>query len=360
MPFQIIRNDITKVAADAIVNTANPLPEVGGGTDWAIHEAAGSELLMARKEIGKIAVGESVATPAFALPAKYVLHTVSPVWYGGQFGEKELLRKAYDSALALADELECKSVAFPLMAAGTYSFPHDIALSTAINAFTEFLFEHKMLIYLVLFSAEAFDKAGTLFDDLKSYIDDNYVSERAEEEYRIDEEAGFINPEHQRVSAYSNRRKAVSPREASSGTGTSQKPTYRDPDDYAEPLEELFRLQRESSFSEYFRDLLKEKDLKNTEVYKRACISRALFSKILSSKDYQPKKDTAIQLAIGLMLDLPQTQKFLEKAGYTLTCGSKTDLVVRYCIERGIYSVYFINDLLYDRGLPLLTTGLKS
>ena len=343
MPLQIIRNDITKVKADAIVNTANPWPEVGGGTDWAIHDAAGPELLAARKEIGKIAVGQSVETPAFELQAKYVLHTVSPAWYGGQFGEKELLRKAYDSALALAEKLGCKSVAFP-----------------SINAFTEFLFEHQMQIYLVLFNAEAFDMAGTLFDDLKSFIDDNYVSDRTEEEYSVDEASGFMNPEHQRATEYSRRRKNARP--SFDGGMAQSAPSVAFESYEADPasLEDILR-QHECSFSEYLLNLLIEKDVRNSEVYKRACISKALFSKILSGKeDYQPKKDTVIQLAIGLQLDMLQTQKLLEKAGYTLTRGSKADLVVEYCIKKKIYSVVFINELLYDCGLPLLKTGLKS
>lgn len=360
MPFQIIRNDITKVKADAIVNTANPLPAIGGGTDWAIHEAAGPELLAARKEIGVIAVGQSAATPAFALPAKYVLHTVSPAWDGGQYGEKELLRKAYDSALALAEKLGCKSVAFPLMAAGTYSFPHDIALSIAINAFTEFLFEHKMQIYLVLFSAEAFDKAGTIFDDLESFIDDNYVSDRTEEEYSVDEELGFMNPEHRRVTEYSRRRKNARPSFDGGMAQSAPSVAFESLGDDTDSIEEILRRQHESTFSEYLLNLLIEKDMKNSEVYKRASISRALFSKILSSKDYQPKKDTVIQLAIGLQLDMPQTQMLLEKAGYTLTRGSKSDLVVEYCIQWKYYSIAFINSLLDDCGLPLLKTGLKA
>ena len=126
MPLKIIRNDITKVAADAIVNTANPRPRIGAGTDHAIHEAAGPELFEARKAIGDIAPGESVETPAFGLPAKYVLHTVSPAWIDGRHREEEELREAYDAALNLAHELKCRSVAFPLRlypsaTASTYS-----------------------------------------------------------------------------------------------------------------------------------------------------------------------------------------------------------------------------------------------
>ena len=175
MPLKIIRNDITKVTADAIVNTANPRPVIGAGTDCAIHNAAGPELLRAREAIGDIPVGSSVETPAFGLPAKYVLHTVCPPWAGGERNETVLLRQAYDRALFLAEKLNCASVAFPLMGAGSYAFPKDTALSVAVSAITDFLMEHDMTVYLVLFNGEAFDLASSLFDDLKSYIDDNYV-----------------------------------------------------------------------------------------------------------------------------------------------------------------------------------------
>ena len=379
MPLQIIRNDITKVAADAIVNTANPEPTIGGGTDYAIHKTAGPELLEARKEIGEIGVGRSVATPAFQLSAKYVLHTVSPVWIDGQHQEEELLRKAYDSALHLADELECKSVAFPLLSAGTYGFPRDRALAVAIQTFTDFLVDHEMLICLVLFNAKAFGIAGSIFDDLKSYIDDNYVRERNEEEYLIDA--------------------AIRPSIAANGPPRSEYRRRRwwhreekerpEPDLFEVPLEDKaqaepdlfesvplelpcemqatvpssladFLDQHEKTFSEYLLDLLRERDGKDSEVYKRAEVSKQLFSKILSNKDYQPTKTTVIQLALGLQLDLAQTQKLLGKAGYTLTRSSKTDLVVQYYIERKIYNVTFINTALDDCGLPLLKTGLKS
>ncbi len=292
-----------------------------------------------------------------------MLHTVSPAWYGGQYEEKELLRRAYDCALALAEKLGCKSVAFPLMATGAYGFPHDIALSIAINAFTEFLFEHNMQIYLVLFNAKAFETAGTIFDDLESFIDDNYVSERTEKEYGIDEASGFVPPESRRGSKYPRRRKNAAPGEPSfAGSFAQSAPSiaYEPFGDDSASIEEILRQQHESTFSEHLLSLLMERDCKFSEVYKRAEISKALFSKILNNRDYQPKKDTAVQLAIGLQLDMPQTQKLLEKAGYTLTRGSKADLVVEYCIRRKYYSIAFINGLLDDCGLPLLKTGLKA
>ena len=357
MPFQIIRNDITKVTADAIVNTANPKPVIGGGTDWAIHNAAGPKLLEARQKIGDIQVGQSVATPAFGLSARYVLHTVSPVWLGGGYNEEEHLREAYDSALNLAKKLGCKSVAFPLLSTGTYGYPHDQALAVAIRAFTDFLLDHKMQIYLVLFSSAAVGVAGSIFDDLKSYIDDNYVSEKNEEEYLIDNlPPGYYD---RRDEALNRRRKE---REAAKGAlsvsfaipAMAPKPMSSG---IPPTLDDMLK-QHEKSFSEYLIDLLIEQDKKNSEVYKRAEVSRQLFSKILKNKDYQPTKSTVIQLAIGLELDLAQTQKFLEKAGYALTRSSKADLVVQYYIEHKVYNVTFINEALYDCGLPLLRTGL--
>ncbi len=365
MPFQIIWNDITKVKADAIVNTANPRPAIGGGTDYAIHTAAGPELLEAREKIGDILIGCSAATPAFRLPAKYVLHTVSPAWIDGEHDEEKLLRKAYDAALNLAAELDCKSIAFPLMAAGTYAFPHGIALSVAIGAFTDFLLQHEMQIELVLFNTEAFRLAGSLFTDLKSYIDSNYVDERHEEEYRID---GVSRPD--RRSRYLEQKgrtrlkweRAHHDAEQALSASEPQTPYIgQKPAAYRPSMSLQDRLdQTEKTFSQYLLDLLMEKDMRNSEVYRRAEVSRQLFSRILNTPHYQPTKSTAIQLAIGLQLDLPQTQKLLETAGYVLTRSSKADLVVQYYIERGEYSIPLINTALYDSKLPLLSTGLGS
>lgn len=364
MPLKIIRNDITKVEADAIVNTANPKPRVGSGTDHAIHEAAGPELFEARKAIGNIAPGKSAATPAFGLPAKYVLHTVSPVWKDGKHNEEALLRKAYDSALELAVKLNCASVAFPLMASGNYGFPHDLALSIAIGAITDFLMDHDITIYLVLFGSEAFGLASSLFDDLKSYVDDHYVAEKKKKEYGPGPHFRRRFENYIREESFSAAEKEVEPDSLMTGAAASmdlfvscdEAPSAaRIEGDLGE-----FLKQHESTFSEFLLDLLKERDGKDSEVYKRAEISKQLFSKIMSNKDYKPTKDTAIQLAIGLKLDLNQTQKLLKKAGYALTRSSKADLVVEYCIKNKIYSVTFINEALSDCGLPLLKTGLKS
>ena len=356
MPFSIIRDDLSRVQADAIVNPANPLPQIGAGTDWAIHEAAGPELLRARERIGELRPGEVAETPAFRLKARYVIHASSPVWEGGAQGEEALLRRAYDAALALADRLGCRSVAFPLLAAGSYGFPRELALTTAIRAFTDFLLEHDMQIDLVLFNGSAFALAGSLFDDLKSYIDDNYVSAKRAMERATENRENRDYRRPPRRTQYPQASQAETIAEESGFPGDMP---MMAPSAFAGSLEELFG-QRESSFTEHLLSLLAERDGKDSEVYRRAEISRQLFSKILNNPHYQPTKSTAIQLAIGLQLDLTQTQRLLEKAGYALTRSSKADLVVQYYIERKIYSVSFINAALDDCGLPPLKTGLKA
>ena len=370
MPLKIIREDITKVNTDAVVNTANPMPVIGAGTDCAIHTAAGQELLEARKRVGRIAPGHSVATPAFALPARYVLHTVSPEWIDGEHREEHQLRKAYLSALNLARRLGCSSVAFSLLAAGNNGFPRDLALSVAVNTFTDYLLEHEITIYLVLFNKEAFGLATSLFDDLKSYIDNHYVDQRIIEESKppfqrpIFEDAVYgdmhsCNAPFMGSADDASFTASLPPPATHKESVQLPAPAKKADFSFSSNLTEILA-KKESTFSELLLEYLKERKGKDSDVYKRAEISKQLFSKILSNKDYQPTKSTALQLAIGLQLDISKTQKLLGKAGYILTRSNKADLVVQYFIRKKIYSVTFINEALYDCGLPLLKTGLKQ
>lgn len=347
MPFEIVRNDITKVKADAIVNTANPYPVVGAGTDTAVHSAAGPQLLEARKEIGYIVPGGSVETPAFALPARYVIHTVTTAWVDGEHGETEILRAAYRSALELADGLGCRSVAFPLLSAGSYGFPPEIALSTAIQEFTDFLLEHDMKVILSVFSKEAYSLAGSLFDDVRAYIDDNYAEERSEEERR----ENYLWKRRRREEL---RREASEQPTDSSFASFNMIASAMPMAENKEDLKALLR-NRESTFVEYLRDLIREKEVSDPEVYRRANMSRQKFNKIINNPEHHPKKDTAIQLAIGLQLDLSETQKLLEKAGYALTRSSKSDIVIEYYIRNSDYNILEIDVALVDAGLPPLS-----
>ena len=185
MPFEIVRNDIVNMHTDAIVNTANPTPVVGYGVDAGVHKKAEENLLKERQKIGDIPFGASAITPGFNLNANYVIHTVGPVWQGGNNNEEALLKSCYTSSLELALKHNCESIAFPLISAGNHGFPKHLALQIAINAFSEFLLKHEMQIYLVVFGSDAFALSEKLFNSVQSYIDDKYIVNKTLDEYGV-------------------------------------------------------------------------------------------------------------------------------------------------------------------------------
>lgn len=339
MPFEIVRNDITNMAVDAIVNTANPKPVIGSGTDAGIHAKAGLALLEARKKIGSIPVGCSAITPGFGLDAKYVIHTVGPVWQGGEHGEENLLRQCYDSALNLALENRCESIAFPLISTGNYGFPKDRALQIAIQAFTTFLLEHEMQIYLVVFHKDAFKLSEKLFNRVASYIDENYVAAKETAEYG----AAFHRSNR---SAYRRRRDM----EVCERSAVFEEPLPCA--SKAMSLEDMLK-QADDGFTETLLKLIDQTGKKDSEIYKKANISKQHFSKIRNNPYYKPTKATAMALAIALELNIEETSDLIGRAGFALTNSSKQDLIVRYFIENKNYNIVEINLALYefDQGL---------
>ena len=340
MPFEIVRNDITNMAVDAIVNTANPKPVIGSGTDAGIHAKAGPALLEARKKIGSIPVGNSAITPGYGLNAKYVIHTVGPVWQGGEYGEEKLLRQCYDSALSLALENRCESIAFPLISTGNYGFPKDRALQIAISAFSAFLPEHEMQIYLVVFHQDAFRLSEKLFHRVASYIDENYVQAKETAEYGAD----F----NRRYRPYARRRRDM---EVCESSAAFEKPLPCA--SKAMSLEDMLK-QADAGFTETLLKLIDKTGKKDSEIYKKANISKQHFSKIRNNPEYKPTKPTAIALALALELDLDATRDLIGRAGYALTNSSKFDLIIRYFIEQGNYNVVEINIALYEFDQNLL------
>ena len=325
MPFEVIRNDITKMKVDAIVNTANPRAVIGAGTDAMIHQAAGPKLLEARRRIGDIAVGKAAITPGYALPAKYVIHTVGPLWEGGQHKEAAHLRACYDRSLLLARDRGCQSIAFPLICAGRYGYPRDEALQIAIAAFTAFLTEHEMQIYLVVFDNDSYRLSEKLFRDVASYIDDHYVKKH---------------------------RLAV--RSVSADASVCESRCFAAPlGGKASSLEDMLK-REDAGFSETLLRLIAQSGKKESEIYKKANLSKQHFSKIRNNPNYQPTKPTAIALALALELELDAVQDLIGRAGYTLTNSSKFDLIILYYIEQKNYNVVEINVTLYDFDQMLL------
>jgi O-acetyl-ADP-ribose deacetylase (regulator of RNase III) len=332
------------MCVDAIVNTANPNPIVGAGVDSAIHQAAGPQLLHARQKIGRIHRGQSEITPAFHLPAKFVIHTVGPIWEDGSHGEEATLRRCYETALNLAASHGCESVAFPLISAGTYGFPKDLALQTAISSISGFLMNHEeMMVYLVVFDRTAYALSEKLFTDVKSYIDENLVSEIRTAEYLYSACPPVLSVRRVREEWNADLDEEVCCK--NSIDEFSYEPPQMEKRERS--LEDLLG-QLGETFPQALERMMKERGLKNPDVYKRANLTRQHFSKILNSEGYQPKKEAVLALAIALKLNLDETRDFLGRAGYALTRNSKMDVIVQFFIESGNYDIYEVEQVLFE------------
>ncbi len=402
MALKIIRNDITKIHCDAIVNTAACRPadtfeEVGNGCDKAIHKAAGAEkLIAARKEIGILAEGEAAITPGFALPAKYVIHAVSPVYVNGKHGEEELLRSCYRNSLRIARENRLSSVAFPLIATGSFGYPQEEGMRIAVDEINAFLLQNDMLIYLVVFGSRATMLGERIYPDLKAYIDHNYVQAKREEEYG-DAHFGSYRPGDREYDPYDEARNEMElrlrrgrnsagrgasarmghmPQAFSAARALSASPAAFDEDrglfadvpeeesledellpEFSEDHErKLKRRLRHMSdtFSEYLMFLITEKKKKPADVYKKAIVDRKVFSKIKNNPKYHPNKMTAMCLCVGAELNLDEARDLLARAGYALAPCDMTDVIFSFFIENRIYDMIELDIQLEEHGLKCL------
>lgn len=356
MPFEIVRNDIVNMQVDAIVNTANPKPIIGYGCDAGIHKKAGPELLQARKKIGAIGVGQVAITPGFDLDAEYVLHAVGPIWQDGAHNEEKLLRQCYDKALSLAWEYKCESIAFPLLSAGNHGFPKALALQIAIAAFSSFLMEHEMQIYLVVFSDDAFALSEKLFHSVASYIDENYILDKKLDEYGVADKRDVREAELMQIRRALERQRNLRYQQElladeecivqSVAMGVDENASAYD---LADLLDET-----DAGFSETLLLLIDRTGKKDSEIYKKANVDRKLFSKIRNNKNYKPSKSTALAFAIALELDLDETKDFIGRAGFALTHSSKFDIIVEYFIKKRNFNIHEINLALFEFDQSLL------
>ena len=393
MPFQIIRDDITKVKADAIVNTANTDVKVGDGVDAAIYEAAGKEqLLEARRKVGILNPGEAAITPAFNLDAKFIIHASGPWWEGGEHDEAKLLRRCYDRSLELARDNGCASIAFPLLATGTNGFPKGLGIQIAVDSFTAFLEENEMDITLVVFGSTSVKISGELALDVKHFIDDKYVEETFAREYRHDilAAASYHEPvlaagpredkerRRRRLPGLFSRKKDKKGREEPGRTpagfanipdGIDEYVPFAEYEDHmigAKPcedaavtcpdmsLEDALKDMYTDSFEKHLQQLINKKGLKNSEVYAAANVSKQYFSKLIKGQ-VKPSKEKVMALAIGLKLNMDEAVDFLRLAGYALSPVSQTDVIVEYFIRHGDYNVMKIDIVLFDYGLDPLS-----
>ena len=327
MPLELVRNDITTMRVDAIVNAANESLMGGGGVDGAIHRAAGPELLAECRTLGGCKTGQAKLTKGYRLPAKYVIHTVGPVWRGGGHGERALLASAYRSSLELALASGCETVAFPLISSGVYGYPKDQALRVAVDTIGEFLLAHDMTVYLVIFDRAAYAIGGKLFADIAAYIDDRYV----------DAHTDRYETQRRRMALESSSMEADTRAPAAAPAGLD------------EALSKL-----DESFSQMLLRKIDERGLTDAQCYKKANIDRKLFSKIRSDIHYKPSKPTAMAFAVALELPLAEAREMLEKAGFAFSHASKFDIIVEYFIAHQNYNILEINEALFAFDQSLL------
>ena len=343
MPFQIIRNDITKVEADVIVNTANPEPVVGDGTDSAVYQAAGKErLLVERIKIGKLSPGQAAITPAFDLSAKYIIHTVGPIWKDGKHGEDDILRSCYSNSLSIAEQVKAESIAFPLISTGVYGFPKNEALDIALSEIGKFLLTHDMNIILVVFDKESFSISEKLIGDIDEYIDEFGIKKLYSDEYSIREITDYRRRCLQNQPDYEVDEEVLS---------AAYAPIIAENDESS--LEDILGNTGET-FQQCLLRLIRENGVDEVDIYKKANIDRKLFSSIRCKKNYKPKKKTAVALAIALELDMLTMMDLLSRAEIAFSPSNKFDLIISYCVTNGIYDIYEINAILFQYDQPTL------
>lgn len=376
MPFRIVRNDITKMNTEAIVNTANDHPAVGTGCDHAVYMAAGYEELLAyRKErIGFVKEGDVFITPGFHLPAKYIIHAVSPLYIEGEHEEEMLLRSCYRKSLALAAEYGIRSIAFPLISTGGFGYPKEEGMRIAIDEIRAFLLNSDMQIYLVVFDEKATKMGRNLYPDLEAYIDLNYVQKRREEEYgdayfassiaREEPDDEELFPAQIRYREKRRRRRLFEKQDNAASTAyrtvAPLSPSACPDEDSAIEEMECKLAERmahmSDTFPQYLLYLISEKGMENPEVYKRAIVDKKVFSKIKNNPEYHPQKLTALCLCIGAKLNLDESKDLLARAGYALSPCDKTDIIFSYFIEHEIYDMIELDIQLEEHGLPCIIT----
>jgi O-acetyl-ADP-ribose deacetylase (regulator of RNase III) len=325
LSLQIIHGDITKFSVDAIVNAANSALQQGGGVCGAIFAAAGArELAAACNQIGHCAVGEAVATSGFRLPAKHIFHTVGPVWRGGESGEEEQLRACYRNCLKLAESMQLKSVAFPLISSGIFGYPKQQAFSVAVSEIGRYLFHAEIDVFLVIYPTKPVEAKDARFHLLNEYLRSS--------------DSG------QTGSAICC---SAEPRCGAAAPAPAQKEAVLDP--LRQFSSSLIRAleQKEETFSQRLLRYIRERNLLEPEVYRHANLDRRLFSKIRGNPSYQPSKSTALALAVALHLNLEETDDLLRRAGYALSPSSRFDLIVVYYIKKGMFDIFEINETLY-------------
>lgn len=328
MPLHMIKSDLLTLSVDAIVNPTNSRYEATGGLDLAIRKAAGEELSSYLATLPPLSVGEVRESEGFALPCRYILHTVGPLWQGGDMGEEQALAFCYQNALLRAHALGCESVAFPLIASGALGYPKDRVMKLATASIAEFLCDHEMTVYLSVFSKDEFALDRRLERSLLHYVTVHTCRSTCEE--RSIRGMACENVSYQRKippKAQMNANYCIAPPLTANAL--------------------VVKLDR--SFAEELFCLIDQKGLTDVECYKRSNVDKKTFSKIKCNKNYRPSKETAVSFAIGLHLTINEAERLLSTAGLCLSPSYTFDVIIRYFLTYGCYNtIHDVNEALYQ------------
>lgn len=343
MPIKIIRQDITRIECDAIVNPTDADYSHSGSTDFAIHKAAGKELYMACAELMPLEVGKAVLTAGYNLPAKFVIHTFGPRWNGGENGEEALLRSCYRESLTIAVANGCQSIAFPLISSGTYGFPKDRVLKIAVDEIKNFIHNYEMLVYIAVYDPDSFSISEKLYKGVSSFIDNLYESERTFS-------GCFSDSSLKRASIVDTRPHSSAVMDSYASMAEEECDLFSKSSESFTPgksLEDMLK-ERDKGFAHTLFSYIDKKGLTDVECYKRANVDKKTFSKIKCNKDYRPGKITVVSFAIALHLDLKETEHLLNTVGLSLSHSSVFDIIIKYFVSTGNYKdIFDVNETLY-------------
>lgn len=333
MPFEIVRNDITKMHVDAIVNPTNSRLFGTAGVDGIIHKIEGSWLREETNKLAPVEPGHCVLTKAFKLPAEHIIHTIGPVWKDGRSGEADILSSCYKNSMDIAKEKGFNSIAFPLISSGSYGCPKEIALNIAVRTIGEFLLFNEMTVYLVVYDKKSYQLSEDLYASVEAYIDDHYIDQyMMSRQSRMLEQSDYFDMEDAIFSSESSSMKQIKSKKAL--------------DDVIDHLEE--------TFAEMLLRLIDERGLKDPEVYKKANVTKQTFSKIRNNSQYNPTKQTVLAFAVALKLNLDEAKDLLLKSGYALSKSNRFDVIMSYFFETENYDIYEINAVLFEYDENLL------
>lgn len=327
MSLQIVRNNILDIKVDAIVNPTDSSFSGSGGTDKQIQDKAGKQLKEELRKYRHLEITDAVISGAYGLKnTKYIIHTRGPIYVDGNNNESVLLEQTYKNVLNTAFNNNIETIAIPLISAGTYKYPVKQALMIASNTIKDYLINHNIDVFLLVYDKEAFDISNDLFKRVYDQLNTRFKKKTKRN----------IIPNKKTLCVKENEIDFVSLKECSNIS-------FPNMDDYVP----------DESFNEYLRRIIKEKDLVEADIYKRSNLTKQAFNKIYNKASSKPKKCNVLALAIGMKLDITETRELVEKAGYSFG-RSKVDYVISCFVEEKHYDIYDINSFLLSIDLQPL------